>query len=472
MNMALGCRVAMDFRLTRSVVRASDQYKLTVRDLHLAPRETPVGIATSDGIAITLVRTQWSKDRSEFVLHANPSSWSTAGFQWTDFLKCLGFSRYDHCSFYGKCYVRTVSETFSLDGLSSELRAAYEQMVRAESILNRCGVSLPQEEGIGYFYGQPSVATERQNRLSGNGHNVMKRTEIKRSDDHAIEYCLTFVRDRTERGFVTHYRVKPGKRQREYNNVLRFLGFDKREECPEFDFESCCYITLKTGTANNYYTIEGDTVHFHQLSHFMFDALKDHFASGVDLVISANRSLHGFGLSLWSDGLILDEQDSPSRNSRADHQRGDTASIKRQSVTTGSQQFEYDVALSFAGSDRKYAQDLNNALVKRDIAVFYDKAYEASLWGKDLAQTLPDVFNKRARYCVVFVSREYRDRVWTMHEFSSALARAVNEKGSEYILPIRIDDTELDGLSSSISYLSIEIGVDRIAEILIEKLEP
>ena len=459
----------MDFRLTRTVVTALEQHKLTVRDLHLAPRETPVGVASSDGIAITLVRTQWSKERSALVLHANPSSWSTAGFQRTDFLKCLGFSRYDDCSIYGKCYARIVSEKFSLQEFGSELKDVYERMFSADSILNKCGISLPQKEGFGYFFNRPSVAIEGRNGLSGNGHNVINATTMNRSDDHAFEYRLTFVKDRNERGFVTHYKTKLGNHQREYSSVLRFLGFDKRKECPEFEFEPCYYITLKTGAGEDY-GADVNTINIYHLAHSAFNAHKDHFLSGVDLIISANRSLHAFGLSLWSDESISDEQDSPSGISRVDHQRDDTASIKKQSVTTGTQEFEYDVALSFAGSDRKSAQDLNDALSGRGVAVFYDKAHEASLWGKDLAQTLSDVFNKRARYCVVFVSREYRDRVWTMHEFRSALARAVDEKGSEYILPIRIDDTELDGLSSSISYLSIREGIDRIAEILIQKI--
>lgn len=468
--MAPGCRVAMDFRLTRTVVKASDQLKLTVRDLHLAPRETPVGVASSDGIAITLVRTQWSKERSALVLHANPSSWSTAGFQRTDFLKCLGFSRYDDCSVYGKCYARIVSEKFSIQEFGSELKDVYERMLSADSILNKCGISLPQKEGFGYFFNRPSVAIEGRNGLSGNGHDVINAATMNRSDDHAFEYRLTFVKDRNERGFVTHYKTKLGDHQREYSSVLRFLGFDKRKECPEFEFEPCYYITLKTGAGEDY-GADVNTINIYHLTHSAFNAHKDHFLSGVDLIISANRSLHAFGLSLWSDESTSDEQDSPFRNSRADHQRDDTASIKKQNLTEGTQEFEYDVALSFAGSDRGYARSLYDALVRKDITVFYDKGNEAFLLGKDLAQTLSDLFNRRARYCVIFVSRSYADRAWPMHEFRSALNRAVKENGSEYILPVRIDNTELTGLSPSISYLSIREGIDRIAEIIAEKIK-
>ena len=71
---------------------------------------------------------------------------------------------------------------------------------------------------------------------------------------------------------------------------------------------------------------------------------------------------------------------------------------------------------------------------------------------------------------MVFVSREYRDRIWTNHELRSAQARALEEKGNEYILPIKVDDAELDGLPPSIGYLPISLGVEKIAELLIRKL--
>jgi hypothetical protein len=53
----------------------------------------------------------------------------------------------------------------------------------------------------------------------------------------------------------------------------------------------------------------------------------------------------------------------------------------------------------------------------------------------------------------------------------SAQARAVEEKGKEYILSIRIDDTELDGLLPTISYVPIAMGVERIGNLLIQMLQ-
>ena len=52
----------------------------------------------------------------------------------------------------------------------------------------------------------------------------------------------------------------------------------------------------------------------------------------------------------------------------------------------------------------------------------------------------------------------------------SAQARALEEKGKEYILPIRVDDTELEGLLPTLGYVSIKIGIDEIGEMLVKKL--
>ncbi len=43
----------------------------------------------------------------------------------------------------------------------------------------------------------------------------------------------------------------------------------------------------------------------------------------------------------------------------------------------------YDVALSFAGEDRKLAEALAKALQKNGIKVFYDEFEKSKLWGKD-----------------------------------------------------------------------------------------
>ena len=130
----------------------------------------------------------------------------------------------------------------------------------------------------------------------------------------------------------------------------------------------------------------------------------------------------------------------------------------------------FDVAISFAGSERELAEQLAKILQAAGIAVFYDNFYPEQLWGKNLAAFLDEIYRKRAKYCVVFISKEYKERRWTSHELRSAQARALELKGEDYILPIRIDGTDLDGLPPTIGYVSIDAGIEKIADLLITKL--
>jgi acyl carrier protein len=131
---------------------------------------------------------------------------------------------------------------------------------------------------------------------------------------------------------------------------------------------------------------------------------------------------------------------------------------------------EYDVALSFAGEDRAYAKELADSLRRRGIAVFYDEYAKADMWGKDLYDHLSEVYEDRAEYVVMFISKHYADKVWTTHERRSAQARALNES-REYILPIRLDDVGVGGVLQNISHLSWPPeDADSIADIIQIKL--
>lgn len=113
---------------------------------------------------------------------------------------------------------------------------------------------------------------------------------------------------------------------------------------------------------------------------------------------------------------------------------------------------KYDVALSFAGEDRACAEAVAEALRRRGVSVFYDRYEKATLWGKDLYTYLSDLYQNQARYCVMFVSRHYAEKLWTNHERRAAQARAISEH-NEYILPVRLDETEMAGLPNTVGFL-------------------
>jgi hypothetical protein len=132
--------------------------------------------------------------------------------------------------------------------------------------------------------------------------------------------------------------------------------------------------------------------------------------------------------------------------------------------------FDYDLAFSFAGEDRPVVEALAARLIGDGVRVFYDFYEKAALWGKDLYQHLQVVYRDRARYCVIIVSAAYADKVWTRHELKQAQARAFKEH-HEYILPVRLDDTEIPGLNATVGYIDLrKHSIDELHRVILEKL--
>ncbi len=130
----------------------------------------------------------------------------------------------------------------------------------------------------------------------------------------------------------------------------------------------------------------------------------------------------------------------------------------------------YEVLLSFAGEDREYVEKVAEYLKKNDVKVFYDKYEEVDLWGKDLPEHLDKVYRGGARYCVMFISKNYADKAYPTHERRSALAKAIEEK-KEYILPARFDNTEIPGLRPTIGYVDLSTKApEELGEMILQKL--
>ncbi len=132
--------------------------------------------------------------------------------------------------------------------------------------------------------------------------------------------------------------------------------------------------------------------------------------------------------------------------------------------------FEYDVVLSFAGEDRGYVEAVAECLKGWGLKVFYDKYEQIDLWGKDLYVHLDTVYREKARFCIMFISRYYKDKLWTNHERESAQARAFEEH-KEYILPARFDNTKIPGLRETIGYIPLKnYTPSQFAELVVKKV--
>jgi len=133
-------------------------------------------------------------------------------------------------------------------------------------------------------------------------------------------------------------------------------------------------------------------------------------------------------------------------------------------------EYKYDVALSFAGEDREYVKKVADILEKNGVKVFYDSFETVNLWGKDLGIHFDFVYRNSAKYCILFISKYYKDKLWTSYEIKSAISRAI-ESNEEYILPARFDDTDLPGLRPTLGFIDLrKYDLKEFAELILRKI--
>lgn len=148
-----------------------------------------------------------------------------------------------------------------------------------------------------------------------------------------------------------------------------------------------------------------------------------------------------------------------------------TIMLRGESYKKDSYGFDYDVAISYAAKDLEYAEQLATELKGRGVKVFFDKFEKDKLWGTDLLISLKELYRLRAKFCVIFMSKNYIESKWTGVELRAALAREF-EEDRDYILPIKLDGTEVNGILPTKGYIDwFQEGLKNICEIIISKLE-
>jgi hypothetical protein len=424
-------------------------------ELHSALKTKVIQEASESGLHLKHVRLQHGKDDFLDTLHIRPTSWSSDGLQSTDLLSFLGFKR-SPCAFHvGECYVSQIPSSLDVPAFAKSCVVALGHLETGARHLKNCGLGVPQPKGVGFFYRKPSLGHQSSvGYTSGNGHVAPKVERVKESEDEHFRYILTCIEGAGAKGWSTHYRAKHMPLSPEFTSALSFIGeFSTFDECPEFDFEMCWWRFVE-------FKQLGRTAEY---VYRCFDAHADNFSPGLKSLLAAHVELqrHGFSFLNISTG-------APPLASRRSLPREQT----EQKSNIMHELEEFDLAISFAGTERQQAKQLAERVREAGFKVFYDDFYPEQLWGKDLVAFFDKVYRKASRYCVMFISAEYQRRIWTTHERRSAQARALQEKGREYILPVRVDDTDLDGLPPTVGYLSLgQYEIDEIAELLIRKLQ-
>jgi hypothetical protein len=140
------------------------------------------------------------------------------------------------------------------------------------------------------------------------------------------------------------------------------------------------------------------------------------------------------------------------------------------SVSGGETTYQYDVCLSFAGEQRAYVTTVAQGLQAANVAIFYDEFDQVDLWGKNLYEHLDWIYRRSSRYCILFASSDYARKNWTNHERRSAQARAF-EGRSEYLLPVKFDESEIPGLLPTVAYIDgSKTSPEELVQLVLQKL--
>lgn len=118
----------------------------------------------------------------------------------------------------------------------------------------------------------------------------------------------------------------------------------------------------------------------------------------------------------------------------------------------------YDLAVSFAGEQRYYVEQVVAHCAELGLSVLYDRDLSIELWGRNLITGLRRAYGgERARYVAPFLSREYLAKPYPMDEFRAMLVPAL-AKPDDYILPVLVGDVAVppEFLSPAVGFLRLE----------------
>lgn len=419
-------------------------------DIHSGLRTAEVGRASAAGVEFLLMQLQDGRDLFRYSLHCRASTWTLSGLNTTDTLGRLGFRQY-RCPFMtDNCMAIEVGTDFNVDEFANAFGLYHSKVVAAEKHLEHCGYFLHHE-----LYGD---------KARGDGHTSAIAEHKEAVEDDSFRYEFTWIEGGRDKGWVTHYGARERPVSPEMIVVMEMLGIRQFSDCPEFDFDSCFW--RFTEFKNDGRSIFDSNA---EPAYRWFRQHAEHFSPGIENLLEAHALVEPFGFRLLPTMPTVAQRITAEVQNRT--QPPTVATGGAQPPRSVGQVAFFDVAISFAGTERPHAEKLATILQAAGFSVFYDNFYKAQLWGKDLPVFFDAIYRRHSRFCAMFVSKDYVERIWTNLERQSAQARAIQEKGDEYILPIRVDDSEVPGLLPTRGYVSINDGIDEIAALLIEKLQ-
>jgi hypothetical protein len=129
---------------------------------------------------------------------------------------------------------------------------------------------------------------------------------------------------------------------------------------------------------------------------------------------------------------------------------------------------KYDIAFSVAEEDLFVAEQIAAALRFRGISYYLYIEHRSANFGKSILEITGEIYTGMAKYVLMITSSIFVQKYWAGIE--SQFAQFSGKKNDAYVLQIRLDDTQVDGLSRHIVFEKWRNNADEIAAIIAEKL--
>jgi hypothetical protein len=129
---------------------------------------------------------------------------------------------------------------------------------------------------------------------------------------------------------------------------------------------------------------------------------------------------------------------------------------------------KYDVVISYAEEDKGVVQQITPYLRKYKLTYF--DFHEELNWGKSLIGVTLEKYGQEARCVLVLVSRYYAEKYWPITELE--IAQLTGKYKEVYVLPLRLDDTPMPRMPSSIIHLKWQNNPGEVASSIATILKP
>jgi hypothetical protein len=133
----------------------------------------------------------------------------------------------------------------------------------------------------------------------------------------------------------------------------------------------------------------------------------------------------------------------------------------------------YDFAISYAEEQIDFADALYRFLHAPPYCyrVFFDRRKRKYLLGKNMEEVFDYVFAKGTKFVVPIISADYKKSQWCRYELRIAQKEAKKRPYDDFIVPLKVDDTDIVDLPHTVNYLDIsKMSPKKVGKILVGKM--